>query len=228
MKLKYYLRGLGIGILITTIIFIIGIHVNQDQMFSDEEVIRRAKALGMVMDETDGKTINELDKDKKQDSESKDQKDSQKEDSKESKSDNKDKQEQAKDDQTKNDQTKADAESEKTQDSDAAAAQKQTVEQVEVSILPGEYSDTISQKLLDAGLIDDKAAFSKYINDTNVDNLIRFILQKKLADIHPLITVFGVVIGLSLFGFMGIIFGPLLLSLFLLCIDIFKKSYLDK
>ena len=34
MKLKYYLRGLGIGILITTIIFIIGIHVNQDQMFS--------------------------------------------------------------------------------------------------------------------------------------------------------------------------------------------------
>lgn len=76
-------------------------------MFSDEEVIRRAKALGMVMDETDGKTINELDKDKKQDSESKDQKDSQKEDSKESKSDNKDKQEQAKDDQTKNDQTKS-------------------------------------------------------------------------------------------------------------------------
>ena len=142
-------------------------------MFSDEEVIRRAKALGMVMDETDGKTINELDKDKKQDSESKDQKDSQKEDSKESKSDNKDKQEQAKDDQTKNDQTKADAESEKTQDSDAAAAQKQTVEQVEISILPGEYSDTISQKLLDAGLIDDKAAFSKYINDTNVDNLIQ-------------------------------------------------------
>ena len=58
MKLKYYLRGLGIGILITTIIFIIGIHVNQDQMFSDEEVIRRAKALGMVMDETDGKVLN--------------------------------------------------------------------------------------------------------------------------------------------------------------------------
>lgn len=43
MKLKYYLRGLGIGILITTIIFIIGIHVNQDQMFSDEEVIRVQK-----------------------------------------------------------------------------------------------------------------------------------------------------------------------------------------
>ncbi|MCH5327462.1 MAG: AI-2E family transporter [Coprobacter sp.] len=63
---------------------------------------------------------------------------------------------------------------------------------------------------------------------TNVDNLTRFILQKKLADTHPLITIFGVVIGLSLFGFMGIIFGPLMLSIFILCIDIFKKEYLEK
>lgn len=62
---------------------------------------------------------------------------------------------------------------------------------------------------------------------SQLDNLIRFILQKKMANIHPLITVFGVVIGLSLFGFMGIIFGPLLLSLFFLFVDMFKKEYLD-
>lgn len=61
---------------------------------------------------------------------------------------------------------------------------------------------------------------------TNIDNLIRFILQKRMADTHPLITIFGVVIGLSLFGFMGVIFGPLLLSIFLLCVDIFKQQYL--
>jgi predicted PurR-regulated permease PerM len=59
------------------------------------------------------------------------------------------------------------------------------------------------------------------------DNVIRFILQKKMADTHPLVTFFGVVTGLSLFGFMGIIFGPLLLSVFLLCIHIFKKEYLE-
>jgi len=62
---------------------------------------------------------------------------------------------------------------------------------------------------------------------TNVDNLIRFILQKKMADTHPLITIFGVIIGLSLFGFMGIIFGPLLISIFILCFNIFKEKYLD-
>lgn len=61
---------------------------------------------------------------------------------------------------------------------------------------------------------------------SQLDNLIRFMIQKKMADIHPLITVFGVVIGLPIFGFMGIIFGPLLLSLFLLCVDMFKKEYL--
>ena len=60
----------------------------------------------------------------------------------------------------------------------------------------------------------------------NIDNLIRFILQKKMADTHPLITIFGVVIGLSLFGFMGVIFGPLLMSIFILCVNIFKEQYL--
>lgn len=59
---------------------------------------------------------------------------------------------------------------------------------------------------------------------SQLDNLIRFVIQKKMADIHPLITVFGVVIGLSLFGFMGVIFGPLLLSLFFLFVNMFKKD----
>jgi predicted PurR-regulated permease PerM len=63
---------------------------------------------------------------------------------------------------------------------------------------------------------------------TNVDNVIRLILQKKMADTHPLITVFGVLLGLKYFGFWGIIFGPLLLSMFFLLISIFKKEYLDK
>lgn len=62
---------------------------------------------------------------------------------------------------------------------------------------------------------------------SNVDNLVRFLLQKKLANTHPMITIFGVILGLSLFGFWGVIFGPLLLSLFLLCFDMFKRDYID-
>ena len=62
---------------------------------------------------------------------------------------------------------------------------------------------------------------------THVDNVVRFVMQKKLADTHPLVTIFGVFIGLSLFGFMGVIFGPLLLEMFVFCVNIFKKRYLD-
>lgn len=62
---------------------------------------------------------------------------------------------------------------------------------------------------------------------SNIDNLVRFMLQKKIADTHPLITIFGVVIGLPIFGFWGVIFGPLLLSMFILLIDKFKREYLD-
>lgn len=62
---------------------------------------------------------------------------------------------------------------------------------------------------------------------TNIDNIVRSILLRKMADTHPLVTIFGVVIGLSLFGFMGIIFGPLLLSMFMLCVNLFKEDYLD-
>lgn len=62
---------------------------------------------------------------------------------------------------------------------------------------------------------------------THVDNLGRFIMQKKMADTHPLITIFGVIVGLSLFGFMGVIFGPLMLALLVFCVNIFKRKYLD-
>lgn len=62
---------------------------------------------------------------------------------------------------------------------------------------------------------------------TQVDNLVRMVMQKKMADTHPLITIFGVFIGLSLFGFMGVIFGPLMLAMFVFCVNLFKCRYLD-
>ena len=58
------------------------------------------------------------------------------------------------------------------------------------------------------------------------DAIIRFMLQKKLANIHPLITFFGVLIGLAIFGFWGIIFGPLLLSMFLLLLNMYRHDYI--
>ena len=59
----------------------------------------------------------------------------------------------------------------------------------------------------------------------STDNVFRMFVQHSLAEIHPLITLFGVVIGIPLFGFLGLVFGPLLVSLFLLMIKIYKEEY---
>jgi predicted PurR-regulated permease PerM len=61
-----------------------------------------------------------------------------------------------------------------------------------------------------------------------VDNLFRFLLNKKLGDIHPLITIFGVLVGVQLFGFIGLIFGPLLISMFILSLRIYSSEFIVK
>lgn len=57
------------------------------------------------------------------------------------------------------------------------------------------------------------------------DNLIRLYLLRKLDNVHPLITLIGVIVGVPLFGFIGLIFGPLLISLFLVIVKIYKKEF---
>ncbi|MFD1771428.1 AI-2E family transporter [Sphingobacterium suaedae] len=58
----------------------------------------------------------------------------------------------------------------------------------------------------------------------NIDNVLRFVIAKKVGDIHPLITVVGVIIGLPLFGIMGLVYGPLLLAYFLIAVKIYKAN----
>lgn len=60
MKLKYYMRGLGIGILLTTIIFVLS---GYNKGLTDEEIKERAVDLGMVSeDQNDSSDEGSLDK----------------------------------------------------------------------------------------------------------------------------------------------------------------------
>jgi predicted PurR-regulated permease PerM len=59
----------------------------------------------------------------------------------------------------------------------------------------------------------------------SVDNLFRFWVLRRIGDVHPLITGFGVIIGVGLFGFIGLIFGPILISLFLVLIKIYASEF---
>lgn len=59
----------------------------------------------------------------------------------------------------------------------------------------------------------------------STDNIIRLYVLKKLDNVHPLVTLIGVIVGVPLFGFIGLIFGPLLISLFMVIVRIYRKEY---
>ena len=60
---------------------------------------------------------------------------------------------------------------------------------------------------------------------SNIDNVIRFIVFKRFADVHPIVTILGVLFGLSVFGLPGLVFGPLLISYFLILVGMFMTEY---
>ena len=59
----------------------------------------------------------------------------------------------------------------------------------------------------------------------NVDYITRLVLLKKIGNVHPMVTILGVIVGLQLFGFMGLIFGPLLISYFIIFIKIYMNEF---
>ncbi len=59
----------------------------------------------------------------------------------------------------------------------------------------------------------------------SIDNILRFTILKGLGDVPPLITVFGVLLGLNLFGMLGLIFGPLILSSIPLLIKVYNNEF---
>ena len=60
-----------------------------------------------------------------------------------------------------------------------------------------------------------------------LDSIFRISIQKKLGDTHPLITTFGVILGVKLFGFIGLIFGPIVIALFILLVKIYIHEFVD-
>ena len=58
-----------------------------------------------------------------------------------------------------------------------------------------------------------------------IDNVLRFTILKTLGNVHPLITVFGVLFGLSVFGMLGLIFGPLIISSVSVLFKVYRNEY---
>lgn len=63
---------------------------------------------------------------------------------------------------------------------------------------------------------------------TMMDNIMRFTFLKKIENIHPLNSVFGIIVGLKLFGFIGLIFGPILISITAMLIQVYHDEFSER
>lgn len=63
-----------------------------------------------------------------------------------------------------------------------------------------------------------------------VDNILKPRLIGSKAHIHPILVLLGVLGGLSLFGFLGLVLGPIMLALLMTLVDIYdeEKSEIDE
>lgn len=71
-------------------------------------------------------------------------------------------------------------------------------------------------------------AIYSFVVTGNVDYLARISILKRLGNVHPLVTVLGVIVGLSLFGFIGFIFGPLLVNYIILLFRIYTNEFMEE
>lgn len=71
-------------------------------------------------------------------------------------------------------------------------------------------------------------AIYSFIVTGGVDNVLRFTILKKLGDIHPVTTTLGIIVGVPIFGFMGFIFGPLLVSYMILLVRVYRVEFSEK
>lgn len=200
MKLKYYLRGLGIGIICTAIIMGIALSGNKKETMTDTEIIERARLLGMVMqEEADASSDSGTEDEQQTDNKTSNSGEAKEEESKDNTDNKKQEADQAGDNKadSKSDSSKVDS-SKSQNDADKGSADKtqgnktpndqadNTAKQpsnssapddnkgsVQIEIKPGEFSDTISQKLFQAGLISDAAAFNKYLTQKGADQNLR-------------------------------------------------------
>lgn len=178
MRLKYYLRGLGLGIIFAVFIMMVGYH-NHGSSMSDSEIIEKAKALGMVETEDSSGMKNDKKTDNKTDEKSDKKTDTSEPDTTIADTSA------AEDTQTGTDNTDADniagaADADTTASSDVAAtdsaasdaAQPQQNTTFTVTVGSGDTCRMIAERLQAAGIIDDAEKFRAYMGQKGVDQFI--------------------------------------------------------
>lgn len=176
MNLKSYLKGLGLGIIITTIVLLVATNLKDNSM-SDEDIIKRAKELGLVESTTltPSSLNSEINNDQVLDENSNDKLNNDSDSSGDSKTDESLKDDDIKDTLTDDDKESNDNLNDKSKDLEAIKDNdlEKVEEYVIITIKPGEGSEIVSTKVREAGFTDDGKAFNKFLVDNGYDKRLK-------------------------------------------------------
>lgn len=153
MKFRYFLRGVGIGIVFATIIFSVAYRQSGNSKMTDQQVIERAKELGMVEPSTSIKDLLDHNSSKTETETSSDP--------------------ETETSQVKEEDASTEATTEPVTEVTTEENTEQPVETVEITVARGSASDTVCQQLKDAGMIEDASEFDKYLIDNGYASRIR-------------------------------------------------------
>ena len=184
MNLKYYLRGLGVGIVVTALILGIGLG-NRKETLNNEEIKERARALGMVEESITVAEAAQQEEEKEPETEKEPMQSAAITASPEPTASEEaterpspEASESAVSTPAPSAETKLDAE-DQNQEEETAAVLPQTSpenadgEMVDITVNPGEGSLAISRKLEETGLIDDAAEYDAYLCDNGYHTKLR-------------------------------------------------------
>lgn len=178
MNLKYYIRGIGVGILFTAVVMSAAFHVFSDKKLSDTQIKERAKELGMVESSSTDPlndllttpTVTPTPTEAAVPTDAAAQPENSKEDSTQAGNSKKDDTQDTKEKEGTADTSKAGDTKETAGDSkDALASDKSA----QIDITEGMTSEQVAKLLKDKGIVEDSDAFSQYLVINNYTKKIK-------------------------------------------------------
>jgi hypothetical protein len=175
MKFKYFLRGLGFGIVFASVIFLTAYRNQSVQEISDEVIIERAKELGMVEQED---KVGDLLEDKNSTETVSSESDSLSSDNSETNISEQDtgeteEIETSTEDNGTEENTTEDTITEDVSNSEDVTTENDTINTVTITVERGSTSYPVCQKLQEAGMIEDAGEFDTYLVENGYANRIR-------------------------------------------------------
>lgn len=170
MKLRYYMRGLGIGILVTAILMGVTLDGKTEKL-TDEEIIARAQALGMEK-KYESMVLSETAPETEAEAVSENEPESGIPKTEEVASEEIVSEEIAPEE-TETETAPEIEVIEETSDEEAeTVAEEEPAETLQITVKGGDGSQTVARKLAEAGLVEDAKAYDKYLCNNGYDKRI--------------------------------------------------------